>query len=78
MAVAEPLNIYLGAGTEALRLHMGMVLKSAGALGVGRYDGRLHGGLRVGLCRRHGGLLNIWRVGGTDGGNRLGVWSSIV
>lgn len=71
MAVAEPLN--LCTGIEALRLHGGVELKSAGALGVGRYDGRLHGGLRMGLCRRHGGLLNIWRVGG-----RPDVWSSVV
>lgn len=32
----------------------------------------------MGLCGRHGRLLNICRVGGVDRGGGLGVWSSAV
>lgn len=77
MAVGEALNIYLDVGlsvwTGALRLQMRRELEGAGALRVGRDGGRLHGGLRMGLCRGHGGFLNIWRVGGVDGGGGLAV-----
>lgn len=83
MAVREsvnvPLDVGLGVWTEALRLQMGLELEGPGALGMGRRDaGRLHGGLRVRLCRRDGGLLNTWRVGDADGRGGLGVWYSNV
>lgn len=78
MAVGEPVNMGLGVRTKALRLQMRLELEGAGALGVGRDGGRLHGGLRMGLSRRHGGFLHIWRVGGADGGGGLGVCSSVV
>ena len=79
MAVAEPMNVYLGVGTEAVRWRqMGLELEGACALRVGRDAGRLQGGLRVGLCRGHGGFLNVWRVGGADGGGGLGVWTGAV
>lgn len=80
VAVAEAVNIYLAMGlgvwTETLWLQMGLNLEGAGALRVGRDGGRLQRDLRVGLCRGHGGFLNIWRVGGADG--QLGVQSSVV
>lgn len=78
MAVGEPVSIYLdmglGSRTEALRLQMGLELEGAGGLRVGSDGGRL----RMGLCRRHGGLLKTLRVGDADGGGGLGVWPSIV
>lgn len=78
VTVSEPVNaaldVGLGVWTEALRLQMGLELEGPCALGVGRGDaGRLYGGLRVRLCRRHGGLLNTWRVGAADGGGGLVV-----
>lgn len=78
VAVAEAMNVDLDIRTEALRLQMGLELEGAGALRVGRDGGRLHAGLRMGLCRGHGGFLNTWRVGGADGGGGLGVWPSVV
>ena len=73
-AVAEPvvyLDVGLGVRTEALRLHLGRELwEESGALWVGG-DG---GSWRVGLCRRHRGLLSDWRVGGGDGGGDGGCW----
>ncbi len=76
VAVGEARNICLDLGlgvrTEALGLQMSLELKGAGALGVGRDGGRLHGGL-VGLSRRHGWFLKIWRVGGAVGGGGLSV-----
>lgn len=72
VAVAEAVNMHLavdlGVRAETLLLQMGLEVEGAGALGVGRHGGRLHRGLRVGLCRGHGGFLNIWRVGGAHGG----------
>lgn len=66
VAVAQAVNTDLGVRTEALRLQMGLELEGACALRVGRDGGRLHGGLRMGLWRGHGGFLNTWRVGGAD------------
>lgn len=82
MAVAEPVNVYLDVGlgvrTEALWWQVRLELEGPGTLRVGRDGGRLHGGLRMRLWRRHGGFLSIRRVGGADGGGGLGVQSSVV
>lgn len=82
MAVGEAVNVYLDMGlgvrTEPLLLQMGRELRGAGALRVRRNAGRLHRGLSVGLRRGHWWFLNIWRVGGADGGRGLGVWSGVV
>lgn len=68
------LHMGLGVRTEALRLHVGLELDKSSALRVRGHGGRL----RKGLCRRHGGLLGIRRVGGADRGGDLGVWSTSV
>lgn len=70
VTVAEAVDLRMWTGTQ--RLRMGLKLQGAGALRVGR-DGV---GLGLRLRRRHGGLLNVRRVGGTDGG--VGVRSSAV
>lgn len=56
--MAEPVNV----------LHVGLELEGISALRVGR-----HGGWRMGMCGRHGGLLRMRRVGGADGGGELSV-----
>lgn len=72
MAVAEALDLRVWTGTH--RLQMGLKLQGAGALRVGRDGVGL--GVGLGLRRRHGGLLNVRRVGRADGG--VGVRSSAV
>lgn len=68
VAVAETMNIYLavrlGGRTGTAGLQLGLEQEGAGALRVGRDGRRLHGVLRMGLGRGHGGFLKIWRVGG--------------
>lgn len=72
MAVAEAVDLRVWTRTQ--RLQMGLKLQGAGALRVRRNGVRL--GLGLGLRRGHGGLLNVRRVGGADGG--VGVQSSAV
>lgn len=74
VAVAEAVDLRVWTRTQ--RLQMGLKLQGAGALRVGRDGVGLGLGLRLGLHRRHGGLLNVRRVGGADGG--VGVRSSAV
>lgn len=78
VAVAETMNIYLAVSlsgrTGTAGLQLGLQQEGAGALRVGRDGRRLHGMLWMGLGRRHGGFLKIWRVGG----DWLSVWHSAV